>query len=137
HTATHGRVWQVLGRKCGRCKLDDAAGGDDVSRRDPINLSPFHLLEETAHNKRFGLTGIIVQRRKYRHESEPLRSLYAFERSRCEFGPALIECEKAKAALNFRSVLVDQSLEARIVAKRVPHRVQFQHRYCDSIRSLE
>src|SRR6266487_557140 len=48
-------------------------------------LAPFHFLEEAiAHNKRLGLTGIIVQRRKYGHENEPLRSLYAIERSRCQ-----------------------------------------------------
>ena len=44
---------------------------------------------------------------------------------------------KKKPALTVRNVIVDQSLKARIVAKRVPHRVKFQHRHCGSIRGLE
>src|SRR5204862_6107461 len=52
-----------------RSKLDNGAPRDEISRRHPINLSSFHLLEETAHKKRLGLHGTILQRRSLDRKS--------------------------------------------------------------------
>src|ERR1700688_4557345 len=40
--------------------------------------------------------------------------------------------KKMIAALSFRTVLIDQSLEARIFSQRVPDRIEFQEGYANS-----
>src|SRR5207248_3730371 len=57
--------------------LYNAAASYDIGCGHAVNLPPFHFLEEAAHNKRLGIVAIIVQRRRYRHENEARRSLYA------------------------------------------------------------
>ena len=42
-------VWQFPGRKCSGRHLYNACRADDVSGRNPINVTPFCLLEEAAH----------------------------------------------------------------------------------------
>src|SRR5262245_24118377 len=44
-------VWQFPGRKCSGRHLYNACRRDDVSGRNPINVTPFCLLEEASHGR--------------------------------------------------------------------------------------
>ena len=48
---TQRPVWQFPGRKHRRTDLNNESRSDDVSGRDPIDLSTLQLFEETAHNE--------------------------------------------------------------------------------------
>ena len=56
---TQRPVWQFPGRKCGRGQLYHASRGNNISRRDAVNLAPFHFLEEAAaHNRDLDRSGV-------------------------------------------------------------------------------
>ena len=83
----------------------------------------------------------MVQRRKYRHEIDKLRSLCAGDRSLSNSSRGLIiswipvGSENEKSALRFCSVPIEQCLKTGIVSQRIPHRIKGEEGNCDSIGS--
>jgi hypothetical protein len=49
--------------------LNDAAGSDDVGRRDAINFASFYFLEEAGHKESFDWE--LYCSREYRHKLTP------------------------------------------------------------------